>query len=258
MSEVQNQEVAIRGNNAVSTDVAEWGTKEVSANDLLVPQILTMQGLSQFVSDGKAVMGEFRNSLTAELLGKYDSSPIEVIPFHCQEVFSISRQLGDGSFEYHGTEPIIKSPMKAGYNDNLPWEDKQMIEGVMTPIKRVRRYNFFVLLAKELAEGFAMPYFISFKSTSVKEGKKLFNMMYVRNMAIGLTPASYIIKIAGRKEKNDKGTFIIPTVEQGDKTPAPYLAEALTWYKRLNGGTAVKLHDDAEVVAEASTGTGAF
>ena len=254
------QEVTKTGVNAVITaaDAAEWGTKEVSANDLIIPQILTMQGLSQFVVDGKAVMGEFRNSLTAELMGKYDTAPIEVIPFHCQEVFAIHAQTDSGSFEYHATEPIVKSPMKPGYNDNLPWEDKMLIEGKMTPIKRIRRYNFFVLLPGELKVGGAMPYFVSFKSTSVKEGKKLFNMMYVRNTAAGLTPASYKFKIGGRKDKNDKGTFIVPTVEQSERTTPEELTQALYWFKKLNGNAEVKLHEEGEEVAAAATDTGAF
>lgn len=244
-------------------EIAAWGAKEVTANDLIIPQILTMQGLSVMVTDGNAQMGEFRDSLTGKLIGKYDSSPFEVIPFHCQEVFAISAQQPDGSFAYHATEPIIKSPLKAGYNDNAPWEDQLMIDGKMTPIKRVRRYNFFVLLPSEIEAGEAVfPYFISFKSTSVKEGKKLFNMMFVRNVAAGLTPASYMFKIAGKKEKNEKGVFIVPTVEQTAATKPEHLKLAFDWFKRLNGaGAAVRLHEEGEEVSASaadSSATGEF
>lgn len=259
--EAGTKEVLVKQAQAVTTaNLADWGEKEVSANDLIVPQILVMQGLSQFVTDGDALIGEFRNSLTKELMGKYDSSPVEVIPFHCQEVFSIQAQESDGSFKYHSTEPIVKSPMKAGYNDNAPWDDKMLIDGVMTPIKRIRRYNFFVLLPKELEElgAGAQPYFISFKSTGVKEGKKLFNMMYVRNRGAGLAPAAFQFKISGRKEKNDKGTFIIPTVEQSVKTDPLYLQQALYWFKKLNGGTVVKLHEEDAAPEASTTDTGAF
>lgn len=257
------QEVQVKTTNEVvsAADVAAWGVKEVSSNDLIVPQILTMQGLSVMVADGKAQMGEFRDSLTGELIGHYEKQPFEVIPFHCTEVFSISKQEGNGGFKYLRTDAIVKSPMKVGYNDNLPWDDKEMIDGVMTPIKRVRRYNFYVLLpdeVKEMGEA-AMPKFISFKSTSVKEGKKLFNMMYVRNIAAKLTPASYHFKIAGKKEKNDKGTFIIPTVEQSEKTTPQELSIALKWFKLVSGSAAaVKLHEEDEVAPGVDTGTGEF
>lgn len=255
-------EVATRNVNAIITapDVADWGTKEVSSNDLIVSQILLMQGLSVLVADEKAVMGEFRDSLTEELLGKA-GNPIEVIPFYCQEVFSISKQEADGSYKYVRTDAIVKSPLKEGYNDALPWEDSEMIEGKKTPIKRTRRYNFFVLDPKELAElgPAAMPKFISFKSKSVKEGKKLFNMMYVRNVGMGLAPAAFHFKIDAKKEKNEKGVFYVPTVAQADKTTPVELALALSWFKKLSGaGTAVKLHDEAEEVPATDTGTGEF
>jgi hypothetical protein len=255
METVKN-EVATKATNAVSTEGAEWGDHEVSANDLIVPQILMMQGLSQFVVDEKAAIGEFRNSMTAEKLGKYGTEPLEVIPFYCQEVFSIQKQQEDGSFKYHRTEPIVKSPMKAGYNDDLPWDDTEMIEGKKTPIKRVRRYNFFVLLPSELdnPEVTAMPYFISFKSTSVKEGKKLFNLMYVRNKGAGLPPAAFLFKVDGRKEKNEKGTFIIPTVEQGERTKPEHLAAALKWFKLISKGGA-KTHEEGEDTVAATGST---
>ncbi len=248
--------------SAEVADIADWGTKEVSQNDLVVAQILLMQGLSVMVADEKAVMGEFRDSLTEERLGKA-GEPIEVIPFYCQEVFSISKQLDDGDYKYLRTDPIVKSPLKEGYNDALPWEDTEMIEGKKTPIKRTRRYNFFVLDPKELKElgAAALPKFISFKSKSVKEGKKLFSMMYVRNTGMGLAPAAYHFKIDAKKEKNDKGVFYVPTVSQAERTTPTELSYALSWFKKLSGGAAnVKLHDDAE---EATTtggdpGTGDF
>lgn len=256
--ETVKQEVVQRANNAISTEVAEWGDHEVSANDLIVPQILTMQGLSQFVVDEKAAIGEFRNSMTGEKLGKSGSEPLTVIPFYCQEVFSIQAQQDDGSFKYHSTEPIVKSPMKPGYNDDLPWEDKLMIGGKLTPIKRIRRYNFFVLLPSELdnAELTAMPYFISFKSTSVKEGKKLFNLMYVRNKGAGLAPAAFNFKVDARKEKNEKGTFYVPTVEQADKTKPEHLAAALKWFKLISKGGA-KTHEEGEEATGAQSDTAA-
>lgn len=256
--------VAVKETNAValSDEMAAWGaSKEVSANDLIIPQILTMQSTSELVQNDKATMGEFRDSLTGKLIGKAGSSPFEIIPFHCQEVWVINAQQEDGNYAYHTTEPIVKSPMKAGFNDNLPWEDKMLIEGKLTPIKRVRRYNFFVLLKSELESGEAvMPYFIGFKSTSVKEGKKLFNMMYVRNTAAGLTPASYTFKIDGRREKNEKGTFVVPTVEQAAKTSAEHLQKAFYWFKKINGSANVKLDEGEEAAPSAadSSSTGDF
>jgi hypothetical protein len=74
-------------------------------------------------------------------------------------------------------------------------------------------------------------------------------------VAAGLTPASFKFKIDAKKEKNDKGTFFIPTVEQGARTSDQELGQALNWFKKLRGaGAEVKLHDETEVVVEATTG----
>ena len=232
-----------------------WGTHDVSQNDLIIPQILVMQGLSVAVSDGKAVMGEFRCSLTNKLLGKAESSSFEIIPFMSQEVFTIMRQeMPSGNFVYHRTDAIVKNPMQKGYNDNLPWEDTEEIDGRKTSIKRIRRYNFFCLLPSEIEDGSAMPYFISFKSTSVKEGKKLFNLMYIRNASAKLPPCAYKIKIDATKTKNDKGTFYVPTVEQADKTKQEHVTLAYEWFKRMSN-TEVKLD---EVEKDATEFNGQF
>ncbi len=245
---------------AIASEMGAWGVKEVSKEDLIIPQILAMQGLSKLVAAEKAVMGEFRCSLTNKLIGKAGTAPFEIIPFFCQEVFSIQSLQPDGRYKYHSTEPIVKSPMNPKYNDNAPWEDNQLIDGKMTPIKRIRRYNFFVLLVSELEAGEGvMPYFISFKSTSVKEGKKIFNMMYVRNASRGLPPPAFQFTISGDKQSNDKGTFIVPQAEQSVQTKPQHLAIAFQWYKQLSGkGADVKLHDEEETADAEAPATGQF
>ena len=82
------------------------------------------------------------------------------------------------------SEPLIEDPTKEGYNDNLPWNDKE--NGI--EIKRVRRMNFYVMLPKQIDAGTAVPYVLSFKSTSYREGKKLFTQMYMRNRKANLPP----------------------------------------------------------------------
>lgn len=225
-----------------------WGHKEVSSNDMVVPKILPMQGLSKKVAEGLATMGEFRNSLTNELIGKIESSPFEVIPFHCTEVFDVYERQQDGQFKYKTSTPIVKNPSSLGYNDNAAWQD--VSDGI--EIKRVRKYNFFVLLPQEIAEGIAMPYVISFKSSSVKEGKKLFTLMYVRSRAMNLSPAAFKIKIDGVREKNDKGIFIVPNISQGHRTSVAEVTAAKQWFD-LVGKSTVKVDDSDEAEAAAAS-----
>lgn len=225
-----------------------WGHKEVSSNDMVVPKILPMQGLSEKVAEGLAAMGEFRNSLTNELIGKIGTDPFDVIPFHCTEVFDVYERQQDGQFKYKTSTPILKNPSAHGYNDNAPWQD--VVDGM--EIKRVRKYNFFVLLPKEIEEGTAMPYVLSFKSTSVKEGKKLFTLMYVRSRAMNLSPAAFKIRIDGIREKNDKGIFIVPNISQGPRTSVAEVTAAKQWFD-LVGKASVKVDESDEVEAQAAT-----
>lgn len=150
--------------------------------------------------------------------------------------------------------------MNAGYNDNLPWQDT--VNGVA--IKRVRRMNFYCLLPKEVGAGAATPYVISFKSTSFRAGRQMYTQMYMRNARQGLAPCAFLFKVGGEKEKNDKGTFIVPNVELSRPVNPDEYKEALSWFKQIKkGGTKVDesdVHTEAADVADAGpmTSTGAF
>ena len=240
---------------AVSTDVvSDWGSDVyLGVNDIIIPKILPMQGLSQMVTDGKAMMGEFRDSLSGEKLGSI-TEPIAVVPFHVEKVWDILEESGD-QFKWVRSEPLIEDPTKPGYNDNLPWNDK--VDGL--DFKRIRRMNFYVMLPKQIDEGSAVPYVLSFKSTSYREGKKLFTQMYMRNRKANLPPPGYTIVLSGVKQKNDKGTFVVPSLELGPLTPASHIAECLNWYKLIKKGS-VKVDAseeetiDVSGVADAGTG----
>lgn len=234
----------------------EWGVEGINAQDIVIPQILTMQGLSDFVTEGKAAMGEFRDSLSGNLIGSLDK-PFEMIPFYVEKKLDIYHE-EEGKYAYQRSEALIENPAQLGYNDNLPWEE--VVNGIK--VKRVRRFNVFCLLTKEVEAGTALPYYFSFKSTSMKEGKKLYTQMYVRNIRAGLTPAGHVMLISGERVKNDKGTFIVPTFSIGRKSTDAEVKECLEWLKMIKANK-VKVHEDTDI-EEAAVGssepidTGAF
>lgn len=249
MSKKQTEETVaanvpvVRETQAMVTaeDLAAWGAPQPMGQDVIIPKILPMQGLSDLVTDGKAVMGEFRDSLSGEKLGSI-SEPIELIPFAVNKTWDIYHQVGD-KFEWQTTIPIIENPSDKGYNDLLPWADKTE-EGIN--IKRVRRMNFFMLRPSEIEQGIALPYVFSFKSTSFSEGKKVYSQMYMRNVTQKLPPPAYTFKIGGTKEKNEHGTFIVPKVELGRRTTAAELNTCLHWFKQV---TKLKV-DEKDVTKE--------
>ncbi len=253
-----NKEVQVKpAAQLPSVDLSEWGSDQVLGQDIVIAKILPMQPSSVLVTDGKATMGEFRDSLSGVKLGSI-VEPIDIIPFHIEKFWDILVQEGD-QFKWDHSDPLIENPALPGYNDNLPWSDK--VDGV--EIKRVRRMNFYVLLPKEVAANTAIPYIVSFKSTSFREGKKVFTQMFLRNRKANLPPPAYTFKLGGLKQKNEKGTFIVPTVEMGRASTEMEVAESLNWYRLIKKG-AVKVDDSdlkgaADVHADVDdTGAGAF
>jgi hypothetical protein len=244
-----SKEVTVKQSNQVSTEVSlnEWGIpQQVSMQDVVIPKILPMQGLSQLVTDRKAQMGEFRDSLSGELLGSIDK-PMEVIPFFCSMAWDLYEDDGKGQFKWRATVPLVSNPTSSEYNDNWEWSAEE--NGVR--VKRVRRMNFYVLVPSQIKAGGEMPYVLSFKSTSMREGKKLYTQCYVRNIAGGLPPAAFVINLGGGVVKNDKGSFVVPTVQTGRKSSTEELTACLKWLKLVNKGGVKIDESDVQNVKEA-------
>lgn len=237
---VGTEVVAQGAGNAVALaaqNLNEWGAGDVSSRDLVIPKILAMQGLSELVSEGKAKLGDFVDSVSGEVLGSIEK-PVEFIPFHMEKKWIISRKKkGEGKFEFERYEDVTAQNM------DYPFEAQ---EGEDT-IKYEYTLQFYVLLPHDTS----MPYVISFKSTSLRSGKVLSTQMYVRNRAAGLVPPAYVMELGGKKEKNDKGTFIVMETKPKGKTPDNLLIECLNWYKVIKAG-------GAKVAEEAPEAQGSF
>ena len=243
--------VVVKEQNAVSTDVnqlADWGGQMPLGTDVVLSKILPMQLTSKLVADAKAAFGEYRDSITGEKLGSL-TEPRAWIPFHVQKYWDIMQPNAEGDFKFVRMEPLVENPADPAYNDNLPWLDK--VDGVET--KRVRRMNFYMIDPNQVVDGSAMPYILSFKSTSYKEGKKLYTQMYMRNRKVGLPPPGYTIVLGLDKQSNDDGKWVVPTYELGRKANQAEITECLNWYKLITkGGVKVDESDlETEVADEA-------
>lgn len=208
---------------------ADWCEKpELSANDLVIPKILAMQGLSNFVTEGKAKFGDFVNSITGEVLGDM-SKPLEFIPFYMTKYWAISKKV-NGKFEFNSIEPCNTN------NENLPWEFQ--VDGV----EHTRQLNraFYVLV-----EGQPLPLILSFKGMSSNAGKILATQMYTINSVKKIPPPGMTMELHGRKQQNDKGTFIVLDVRVKGETPKEKVAECLNWFRTIKS-TQVR-HDNSDL-----------
>jgi len=236
-----SNELATRHNSVMTTEeLNEWGVPVISSQDVVIPKILLMQGLSVAVAEGRATMGEFRDSIGNALIGKMDA-PFECIPFFVDKAWDIQEEQADGKFKWMRTVPVVENPASPEYNDNWKWEAE--VNGIK--VKNIRRFNFFVLLPSEIPTGSSMPYIISFKSTGLKEGMNLFTQMYVRNRKAGIPPAAYTISMGGTRQKNDKGIFIVPQYTLGRQTTDAERTECKSWIAMIKSGR-VKI-DESDV-----------
>ena len=248
---VDQKEVAVKGPSSVAVATAQdWGDTGVTmGQDIVIAKILPMQPSSILVGDNKARIGEFRDSLTGVLLGEI-TAPFPILPFHVEKFWDIMEDDGKGNFKWMKTEPLVENPVAPGYNDNLPWVDK--VNGVA--IKRVRRMNFYCMLPSQIASGESVPYIISFKSTSYREGRKLFTQMFMRNKRANLPPCAFVYALGGVKKENDNGKFVVPTLEIGRRASPEEVAECFNWYQTIRKG-AVKT-DESDVKNAADLGAG--
>ncbi len=228
-----SKDLATKQAGAVSTDLAEWGNDVHVGKDLLISKVLTMQAMSELVVESDAKMGEFRDSITKELLGDI-TKPVAFVPFHCIKKWDISESENGTDFKWVKSVPVVEDPTHPDYNDNWEWT----VQEANKTIKRVRRLDFFCLIASQIGNG-GLPVTISFRSTSYKAGQILFNQMYVRNKMVKKSPAGIVMNLGGIKDKNEKGTFVVTqAVPLRDATSAEQ-NEALTWYKLIKTSTVV-------------------
>ena len=239
--EVMKQESSVP---SIATNMDAWGqTPEMSANDLVIPKVLAMQGLSQFVTDGKAKFGDFCDSVSGEVLGNIDK-PIEFIPFHVEKVWILFKETKPGKMDFDGIIPITRE------NENLPLNDTDE-HGVA--IRRDRTWNVYTLLADKLKEGKRLPYVMSFRRTSAKAGKKLMTQMYVVNRDAGKIPPAKAMLLKGLKKSNDDGTYVVMDVEESRDSTNEEMTVAFEMLKNIQASD-MKV-DDSDLKKEPTTKT---
>jgi len=227
-------EQAVAPTIATPSHLEAWGTQEISAKDLMIPKILPMQGMSKLVLNRKAQLGEFRDSLSGELLGSIDT-PLEIIPFHVERLWVINEKI-NGKWEYARTEAVTPS------NEGRAWEEGNF--------RYTWTYSFYVLIASKVAEGIPFPYVINFRSTSVKGGKKLFNRMFVYNRQLNKAPNCEAFMLSGKLDTNDKGTYVVLDVYPSRPSNEVEQRESFNMFKMIKAGKAKVDHsEDAQVTS---------
>lgn len=208
----------------------------IDSADILIPKILLMQPSSEAVADEKASLGDFINSVTLEKLGSI-VQPFEFVPFWHTKIWDIVNK--DDNNTWMRSEDFLPG------QDNLPWEFKDE-EG--TNCARIKRLNFFGFIPSKVEAGEILPYILSFKSTSYREGTKILTQWKL-NMSKQLVPFSTSFQIGGEKLKNEKAqTYCVSSVTVKEPSVSPeMLYLCMKWYKDIKQ-TKVKVQiDDSDL-----------
>lgn len=209
-------------------NLSEAGKKAVAAHkittdNIIIPRILLMQAMSDKVTKGEAKFGELRDTLENKLHGGFDK-PLEIIPIHSFETYTQSEKLPSGN-RFLGVIP-------AEGNEGKPYEET--VDG--KTLINMYTINTYVLLPNEIAEGMDLPYLLTFRSTSVRCGKKINTIMYMRNLAAGRDPWAAAITVSTTKTQNDQGTFgVFDVAGQRAATPEE-MARAAHWFGVIDAG----------------------
>lgn len=233
MSKKENKELAvINWEEFEGSGVAE----DADNSDIIIPKILLMQGLSSFVADGDAKSGEFRDSLTRELLGSKDA-PLRALCFSHSKVWTTFKKEGD-KYVFSGTEPVTAS------NANLPW-----LEG---DIKREVVHQFMVLLVdRGTPVQMEMPYVLSMRTFSVRPAQRLITE-FMRWSKARRPSFSRVIEFFPVQKENDKGRFFAIDWKGGRDATLEEMQEVKKWRDLLKETDRMKVHDD-EVAPVAAT-----
>ncbi len=226
--------------------MAVFAKKSEAANidrkDLLIPKLLTMQGLSKLVAAEKATMGDIVNSVTGEVLGG-KSKPVNVIPLKIFKTW-VRYKIQGGSPMYIGTEPFTPE------NANRPWEES--VDG--GKIRNDQALNFYVMLEEDMKKPFALPFVLSFRRTSYRNGRKLVNH-FAQAEAIHQEAFGGTVELRTEKQQNDQGIFYVFDVGATKATNPEYAAKCELWMKTL--AEAKVTIDDSDEEEKVSSSAGA-
>ena len=225
--------------NLPAAPMGAWGAENITAEDILIPRLLLMQPMSDFVTAGDCKFGDVIDSLEKTKVLANDKKALELVVFGQFKTWRVEH---DG--EFFRTYP--HGP------DNAHWEYEKLeqIGNNEVMVTNIITYNYYALSVEDIKLGKAFPYVISFKSSSKNAGKAL-GAHLMRLQAQNKPSAAQVFNLTSKKETNDKGTFAVFEVTPGRDTTELEVATTYKWYQQLAKAVdKVKIDQDEEELAQ--------
>lgn len=255
MNEVQTTQTKALANPIAAS------AQPILQSDIIIPKVMLMQALSDFVEEKKASQGDIVRSGTAEKLGD-ENTPLEFIPLMYHSLWMLSEDVkGKGNnsdFEFRGYEA------RTAHNERLEWD----FERNGTSWRRTKVMHLFGLLPKDIEaqaealkqfeetgevdiEKALLPVCLALRNMNFKHAAKDVTTFFAKAESISLQTGrpvplyGALLKFTCKKEKNDKGAFYVFNMTPAGKTKPEHKAAAKSWFETLSNST-VKV-DDSDV-----------
>lgn len=210
---------------AMTVPEGGWNDGDFEAKDLLVPMICAAQGTSDIVKLGKGKLGDIYETVNKTVLGD-PKTPFNFVPVKYFKTW-VHCELIKSKPQFRSVEPYtVMNANKYQYeeekDDGSKWRHYEVL-------------NFYVLLEKELKEGTAFPYLLSFRSSNKKKGRPLINHMA---RARALTPPQPLCSMTFSlttvlTSRDDNSWFVFDLGTVGATNPE-HKEKALEWLTTLN------------------------
>jgi hypothetical protein len=220
---VASKDVAVKQEAAVPAYVMEafddFGDDTImTSTDYQIPRLTLMHGTSGAVTEGKAVIGEYRSS-SGELVAGREQS-IEFIICKMDKYWRIKETDADGKYLENGMSRREEFTLQ---NSNREWEFKE--DG-----KHLRAYislDLYLILANPDGEQvFAqMPMILTLQSTGYSAARTLNTEL--QKMKMQKLPAHAHVFVLSRKIEK---VYCVPTIAKGRKTTAKEM-EAAAYFR---------------------------
>ena len=207
--------------------------------DVIMPRLAILQGLSKLVMDGKATVGKIANALTKEIYGD-EFIFISLFLFKTRAKFvqgkglvCMSRDALTCSFNNEETHDPEDDCLSCP--DGQWTKENQKDTGPQCSLV----YNYPVLNVNNLKQ---FPVSISLMRTSIKAAKQLNSML----LFTGEDLFASKIRLTTEKKEGEKGIYFAPVFEMAGKASDEEYALAKKWFETLRKKTIeVDLREEA-------------
>lgn len=224
----KKNEVVTKTTSELAMPEGGWNDGDFEAKDLLVPMICVAQGSSDIVKQGKAKPNDIYETVNKSVLGDA-KTPVNFIPIKYFKTW-VHCELVKNTPEFRSVEPYTmgnasKYQYEETREDGTMWRNYEVL-------------NFYVLLEKELQEGIAFPYLLSFRSSNKKKGRPLINhMARMRALSPPHPLCSMIFSLSSVLMTKDKNSWFVFDLQSFKQTPNDFKEKALEWLSTLNAMT---------------------